>query len=119
MHRYAVGDSSVAETCDSFCMRCGRGHIHTARCDGNLCKSTMHDGVRHHDEGTLGGSREVDEMTHDYFWQHINFEDPVKDAAEREAFRKCGNTCGCEEHAKEVRPCMQAAWSLHCALQAR
>ena len=46
-------------------------------------------------------------MAHDYFWEHVNFEDPVKKNAERSEFRKCGNYCGCDEHVSEVRTLYQ------------
>jgi hypothetical protein len=45
----------------------------------------------------------MDEMTHEYFWQHVNFEDPVKETSEREAFVMCGNWCGSDEHISPVR----------------
>lgn len=76
-------------------------------CEGRvLCGSNAHDGVRHHEDGHLNagpdGSIPVDEMTHDYFWYHINFEDPVRDAGELEEFARCGQCCGDAVHENEV-----------------
>lgn len=120
--RYAIGDSAEAETCDSFCSSCGRGHVHTVRCDKKLCSSALHDNVRHcnwpmasaepgaaaavHADGCgdadRGGAEadEFDEFTHDFFWEHMQFEDPVQSEEERRLFRICGCCCGSEEHEK-------------------
>lgn len=64
----------MAETCDSFCTRCGQGHSHFLPCNEALCKSDLHDGVRHESEpemikahGNLG-LKAIDEYTHDFYW---------------------------------------------------
>ena len=44
----------------------------------------------------------MDEMTHEYYWEHVDFEDPVKDHHERLEFGMCGNYCGCDDHLNEV-----------------
>ena len=101
--RYATGDEGTAETCDSFCARYGRGHIHTMPCYLGLCSNTLLDGVRHHSDGALntGAHKDgsVDEYTHDYFWERINFEDPCTDS-ERAQFRMCGSQCSSSDHDK-------------------
>jgi hypothetical protein len=101
VRRYARGDESSAETCDSFCTRTGRGHIHTRLCDPKLCGSVTQDGVRHHREGVLnlGANQDiaVDEYTHESFWETINFKDPCLES-ERSEFKLCGSQCASDEH---------------------
>lgn len=100
-----MGDSAVAETCDSFCTSCGRGHLHFAPCNKHLCGSAVHDGVRHSKRvfadpsSTVGGGiKAFDEYTHEFHWKHMGFEDPVKTAEDLSTFNKCGNYCTCAEH---------------------
>ena len=99
--RYAPGDETCAETCDSFCNRLGRGHIHTRLCDHSLCRNVSNDGVRHHHEGTLNAGPNqdiaVDEFTHEAFWKTINFQDPCL-ASDSEKFKLCGSLCASDEH---------------------
>lgn len=40
----------------------------------------------------------MDEYTHDFHWEKMGFEDPVKTADDLRTFRMCGNFCTCEEH---------------------
>ena len=101
--RYAAGDEAVAETCDSFCTRCGQGHTHFRPCNKKLCKSDLHDGVRHNQDAAIKKAQgRVDEYTHDFYWEAVNIEDPCP-AEERTLFAKCANTCAAEEH-DQVRP---------------
>lgn len=105
--RYGAGDAGTTLTCDGFCRKCGRGHIHTMPCvDRRLCDDNMQEGVRHHEDGVLNmgpdGSIPVDEMTHDYFWHHLNFEDPIQDENQLEEFRKCNHYCGDPVNQDEV-----------------
>ena len=112
--RYSVGDSAQAETCDSFCTNCGRGHLHYVPCNTTLCESALHDCARHSKqtfaipEGSAWSSQakamQVDELTHDYHWLLMGFEDPVKTADDLRLFRLCGKYCTSEEHLK-VRAC--------------
>lgn len=94
----------MAETCDSFCTSHGRGHMHYVKCDPNICGSALHDGARHCGHKFPGNIvHQLDMYTHEFHWQHMGFEDPVKTQEDKEAFRKCGNFCQCEEH-RQVRP---------------
>jgi hypothetical protein len=77
-----------------------------------MCTNVAYsEGVRHHHDGVLnmGDHKDglVDEYTHDYFWQVINFEDPCTDA-ERGLFRLCGATCAHQDHQTVRRPTMHA-----------
>ena len=112
--RYAAGDSAQAETCDSFCTNCGRGHLHYVSCNKTVCESALHDCARHSKqtfavpEGSTASAKrkamQVDELTHDFHWQLMGFEDPVKTADDLRLFRMCGKYCTCEEHL-QVRVC--------------
>ena len=97
--RYAIGDASVAETCDSFCSRSGQGHTHFLPCDPSRCASGLHDGVRHNMDTRIAAGHigAQDEHTHESFWVAQNIDDPCR-ADERPAFAKCGNYCASEEH---------------------
>lgn len=103
----------MAETCDSFCTSCGRGHVHYVQCDKGICTSALHDGARH-SKRQFAGRRgnildELDEYSHEFHWQQMGFEDPVKTADELRAFRMCGSYCMCEEH-EQVRASLAIAW---------
>jgi hypothetical protein len=96
LRRYAPGDLSVAESCDTFCTGCGQGHTHFLPCNKALCDSNHRDGVRHNTDRRFGAC--TDEYTHDFYWEAINIEDPCKDASEQKAFALCGKFCPSEEH---------------------
>jgi hypothetical protein len=107
MCRYAVGDQSIAETCDSFCTRCGQGHTHFMPCNKALCESDILDGVRHNTDSSLGTN--ADEYTHAYYWEAVGIEDPCM-PEERRTFSLCGNLCASEEHQQVL--CLQHLKSL-------
>jgi hypothetical protein len=100
--RYAVGDQSIAETCDSFCTRCGQGHTHFMPCNKALCESDILDGVRHNTDPSLGTN--ADEYTHAYYWEAVSIEDPCM-PEERRTFSLCGNLCASEEHQQVLCLC--------------
>jgi hypothetical protein len=103
-HKYVVGESSAAEMCHIFCKRLGRGHIHLVKCGKTKgdCVNEV-EGQRVHESKKYGPDFEVskDELSHDAYWEMINFEDPCTEG-DRELFRKCMYYCGADEHSKGV-----------------
>ncbi len=45
--KYVRGEAGIAESCDTFCMAMGRGHVHVIPCQRDKCQSDLHDGHRH------------------------------------------------------------------------
>ena len=43
----------------------------------------------------------IDEVTHDKFWELLGFEDPVKHPQIRKEFEKCKHYCNSKEHQLE------------------
>eukprot|EP00884_Botryococcus_braunii_P007870 jgi/Botrbrau1/17084/Bobra.0611s0002.1 len=101
--KYVQGESGIAETCDSFCNSCGRGHVHVIPCDKTQCGSLLCDGRRHacskYADGT-GSATEVDELTHEAYWENIDFKDPCTHDQQR-LFKKCNAQCGSIIHESQ------------------
>jgi hypothetical protein len=99
-HQYVAGESTEAEMCHIFCKRLGRGHIHLAKCGKTAtdCPNVA-EGQRIHETKQYGPDfgASKDELTHEAYWEKINFEDPCTEA-DREVFKKCSYYCGAEEH---------------------
>ncbi|KAG2499720.1 hypothetical protein HYH03_002654 [Edaphochlamys debaryana] len=100
--RYAVGETGIAETCDGFCAALGRGHVHVLPCDPSRCDRdgpSLVEGRRHvHEPYCTGGeAAEVDELTHDAYWEALGFECPCGED-QRASFRLCGAKCGSAAH---------------------
>eukprot|EP01025_Chloroclados_australasicus_P037498 TRINITY_DN3829_c0_g1_i3.p1 TRINITY_DN3829_c0_g1~~TRINITY_DN3829_c0_g1_i3.p1 ORF type:complete len:802 (-),score=42.11 TRINITY_DN3829_c0_g1_i3:263-2668(-) len=118
--KYARGESGEAETCDSFCVKMGRGHAHTIHCVKQKCQNAFFPEHRHAQaQYQTDGSNplELDELTHEAYFDHIGFEDPC--LPEQQAlFKKCGVKCGSVSHAQEkdsdgnkvVRYCQLPVW---------
>ncbi|KXZ54769.1 hypothetical protein GPECTOR_4g839 [Gonium pectorale] len=104
--RYRTGEAGIAETCDSFCATQGRGHVHVLPCDPSRCDRDgpgIVDGRRHARAAYrtggagAGGAPALDELTHDAYYEAINFECPCAEQ-QRAEFRLCGVRCGSAEH---------------------
>ncbi|XP_065835804.1 uncharacterized protein [Oscarella lobularis] len=100
---YCQGDSALAEMCDQFCKRLGRGHTHIMLCPFQGKHNTDDPRLRHGvqikcDVDPLTKKIDpltkkiLDEVTHDYYWEHFNFEDNCTEE-EKCLFRKCNYVC--------------------------
>ena len=89
---YAPGESARAEMCDQFCKRLGRGHTHLMCCQGEHPPDDIADGKVRHAVQTSPGGEDLDEVTHEYYWDHYRFEDNCNDA-ERKLYQKCNSVC--------------------------
>jgi Mg-chelatase subunit ChlD/serine/threonine protein kinase len=90
---YERGESAIAELCDQFCKRRGRGHTHVVPCsDPSTCVSSVH--RRHNKRFQVEGFSDhiLDEVTHDCYWKEMDFEDPCT-TSEQENFRMCNMVC--------------------------
>ncbi|XP_059065183.1 uncharacterized protein LOC131038022 isoform X2 [Cryptomeria japonica] len=97
--KYKRGEKGIAEMCNMFCKKQGRGHIHLVPCPGSSkCTGNLYDGSRH-ETVKYGPEEDVpkDEMTHDTFWQYVRFVDPCTDE-ERKGFDRCNHYCKSVEH---------------------
>ena len=88
---YAVGDSGVAEMCNEFCKRRGRGHIHLVKCyyaeNGRKC--VEENGRKHQSKKYMPDPKtEKDEVTHSKFWSMRRWKDPCRLDLKRQ-FDKC------------------------------
>eukprot|EP00884_Botryococcus_braunii_P007871 jgi/Botrbrau1/17085/Bobra.0611s0003.1 len=101
--RYVQGESGIAESCDSYCKSCGRGHLHVVKCDRTQCTSGIQDGRRHactkYSEGTRS-TTEVDELTHEAYWKSIDFKDPCSHD-QQGLFMKCNAQCASIIHESQ------------------
>lgn len=117
--KYQVGDRGVAEMCDLFCAKLGRGHVHYYPCssqNGNDCAYTgdpSSDKRRHCvDELYPAPEKPMDELLHSQFWATIGWEDPCPEE-ERALFAKCAFQCNAPEHEQEGKApsyCVLDAW---------
>eukprot|EP00118_Oscarella_pearsei_P019907 m.214194 g.214194 ORF g.214194 m.214194 type:complete len:2677 (+) comp39806_c0_seq19:846-8876(+) len=91
-HTYASGESASAEMCNQFCKRLGRGHTHIIPCPGLHPQSSI--GKLNHDRKgfRVGPNVVLDEVTHEYYWSSIGFEDACR-KDENELFGKCNYFC--------------------------
>ena len=106
MHKYAVGESSIAEMCHIFCNELGRGHAHVVDCQKQKLDDTCHEveGEKRHQTAKYKPDdlKEKDEMTHKAYWAFINFKDPSSITAQ-ENFGKCPAYCSSEDHTESDR----------------
>lgn len=108
--KYVRGEQGLAETCDNYCSVMGRGHVHVLPCDPSQCdldgQATLHEGQRRHSRCCYSNgqpesiSQATDELTHDGYWQTIDFADPCTVQQQAE-FRLCGATCGSHAHDED------------------
>ncbi|KAG7378689.1 hypothetical protein PHYPSEUDO_009758 [Phytophthora pseudosyringae] len=120
--KYQVGERGIAEMCNLFCSKMGRGHVHYYPCeskDGEKCVYTSADASadqRRHCVDNLfpPPDKEMDELLHAKFWASIGWEDPCSDE-ERALFAKCPFQCDAPEHEEgDTKPshCLLDAWHL-------
>ncbi|CAE6972441.1 unnamed protein product [Symbiodinium sp. CCMP2456] len=103
--KYAPSESGVAEMCNMYCHRAGRGHTHVKLCadysKNQLCCISAMPG-RRHSQRRYKPNPEVpkDEFTHAAFWESIAFKDPCSNE-DQEIFGKCNHRCPHESHTKD------------------
>ena len=119
LRNYVRRDSGSAEMCHNFCISRGRGHVHTMICekypnaqnysqvemDGILCARQLgNKPIRRHAPPNKYGDNvnNIDEVTHDAYWQLLGFQDPVKDPTSIRKFQKCKHFCSSKQHEKEA-----------------
>ena len=104
--QYVRGEAGSAETCDSFCSTCGRGHVHVLPCDPYNCniggQGRRHATVTYSSDQPGDALVAKDELTHDAYWEAIGFNDPCSDLQRRE-FRMCGAACASTAHEEDER----------------
>ncbi|KAI9916759.1 hypothetical protein PsorP6_017947 [Peronosclerospora sorghi] len=85
--KYKVGEQGIAEMCNLFCAKMGRGHVHYLPCeshDDEKCVYYTSDASKDHrrhcmDELFPRPSQDMDELLHAQFWTAIGWEDPCSD----------------------------------------
>ncbi|GMF52254.1 unnamed protein product [Phytophthora fragariaefolia] len=116
--KYRVGERGIAEMCNLFCTKMGRGHIHYLPCEGNgrvNCVYASKDHRRHCvDKLYPSPKKEMDELLHSQFWSTIGWDDPCTEE-ERGVFAKCPFVCSAPEHDEaneQYSYCVLDAWHL-------
>ncbi|EEY54237.1 uncharacterized protein PITG_07840 [Phytophthora infestans T30-4] len=119
--KYQVGERGIAEMCNLFCAKMGRGHPHYYPCESKgdekcVYTSGANKDRRRHcmDELFPPPDREMDELLHAQFWTTIGWEDPCSEE-ERAVFSKCSFQCNAPEHenaGEEASYCVLDAWHL-------
>ncbi|KAL4118177.1 hypothetical protein PRIC2_010504 [Phytophthora ramorum] len=117
--KYQVGERGIAEMCNLFCTKMGRGHAHYLSCESKeeeRCVYTADaskDQRRHCvDELFPPPDKDMDELLHAKFWSSIGWEDPCSEE-ERALFAKCQFQCNAPEHEEEDKApsyCLLDAW---------
>ncbi|KAL4167153.1 hypothetical protein KRP22_012640 [Phytophthora ramorum] len=117
--KYQVGERGIAEMCNVFCTKMGRGHLHYLPCEGNGREKCVYtadaskDHRRHCEEELYPPpARAMDELLHAQFWTTIGWEDPSSEE-ERVLFAKCQFQCNAPEHDEEGKApsyCALNAW---------
>ena len=104
-HKYAVGESSVAEMCHIFCNELGRGHTHVVDCqrESNDEASCEIKGEKRHQTAKYFPdiTKDKDLMTHHAYWTSIQFKDPCNRSALQD-FSRCPVFCSSEEHKNRI-----------------
>ncbi|RLN49418.1 hypothetical protein BBJ28_00012661, partial [Nothophytophthora sp. Chile5] len=118
--KYKVGEQGIAEMCNLYCAKLGRGHLHYLDCEQGSAEKCVFTGnasndQRRHckDELFPPPDRAKDELLHAQYWTAIGWEDPCVSAEEREEFAKCPYQCNAPEHEEKDKPpsyCVLNAW---------
>ena len=90
--KYRAGESCIAEMCNLYCSRSGRGHFHLETCEqgrGTRCVYRGYlDGRRHCQKKYLPRpKKELDEILHEQYWVLHAWEDPCTSRAEQKEFK--------------------------------
>eukprot|EP01083_Nonionella_stella_P184682 671499_1 len=109
--KYKIGDKGVAEICNIFCRRMGRGHTHLEFCEDHLkgdeCVKLPNSGIRHQRQPYKPDEhKEKDEVQHSKFWSRKKWDDPCKElcsAATIKSFDKCPYICAHPFHEKKKK----------------
>ncbi|ETO01667.1 hypothetical protein RFI_35773, partial [Reticulomyxa filosa] len=118
---YTTGDSAEAEICDFFCEKMGRGHFHLIKCNhpGESCDIVDTNNEvfylrRHANPEECGGRKDLDKVTHKYYWDKwLKFEDPCQPLLRRQ-FERCNHYCPHPDHEKTKDECGEVKRS-YCA----
>ena len=88
--KYRAGDSGVAEMCNVFCERLGRGHIHLELCQFGGKDKCVEEKGRRHEHKKYHPHPEIskDEVTHSTFWSRKKWKDPCLPKSQK-IFNKC------------------------------
>ncbi|ETP29022.1 hypothetical protein F442_21761 [Phytophthora nicotianae P10297] len=119
--KYQVGERGIAEMCNLFCTKMGRGHTHYLPCEGEGVTRCVYTGdasedQRRHCMDSLfpRPDQEMDQLLHANFWASIGWEDPCSEI-ERALFAKCPFQCDAPEHKggdNQPSYCVLDAWHL-------
>jgi uncharacterized protein YegL len=116
--KYRAGELGIAEMCNLFCSKMGRGHIHYVKCERSGRKRCIYDGDnnphRRHCKRKLEPkpSSEMDKVLHEEYWRTIGWKDPCTSSEERALFKMCPCKCDAPEHREKGKEsfCMELAW---------
>lgn len=115
--QYESGERGIAEMCNMYCSKMGRGHVHYLPCTNGRrsgCTYVGSEDERQHCVRKLVPQPEkpLDEVLHGKFWETLGWEDPCSSIQDREEFRKCGFKCDASEHADKGKEsyCTLPAW---------
>eukprot|EP01083_Nonionella_stella_P281121 956526_1 len=104
---YKVGDKGVAEHCDIFCQRMGRGHTHLEYCKGqkNHDMQLQNPQIRHQTQSYQPDpEKEKDEITHKKYWSLKKWDDPCAfNKLLSFSFDKCPYICSHPSHQKKKK----------------
>ncbi|TYZ65829.1 hypothetical protein PybrP1_001556 [[Pythium] brassicae (nom. inval.)] len=114
--KFNADESGSVETCNLYCSRMGRGHVHYLECEQQDASTCVYVGdttdQRRHCTRVLEPkpAREMDEVLHEQFWKTLGWEDPCASQDEREDFGKCAYRCDASDHTDKASFCVLPAW---------
>eukprot|EP01084_Bolivina_argentea_P129404 228556_1 len=122
---YKVRDQGVAEMCNLFCERLGRGHIHLEYCrtGENKDKCMPEEGIRHESKQYMPDPMVAkDEIKHGKFWSRRGWKDPCQESY-LDKFELCDFVCQHPSHKEkeaktneedETKFCTDMLWHKPC-----
>ncbi|CEG48495.1 hypothetical protein F444_21954 [Plasmopara halstedii] len=114
--KYKTGELGIAEMCNLYCSKMGREHVHYLECEQSSEAQCIYSGSasdqRRHCKRALEPKpdKEMDEVLHKKFWEHLGWEDPCTSKMELELFGKCGYKCDAPDHDDQPSYCVLPAW---------